>query len=181
MHLPILLFVWLALPSLEAKPLRMERSKIWLLRGIAYAEKGADNQASESFNIAYWIDPSNVEPLWRKARLLFRNSEYGRAIECSNKAIVMNSRCSEAYAIRGLSRVYMGEQEAAIANIDQAIRYESKAEYFGFRGLAHYRLTNYSKAFKDLEQCIKLDPFSRVFKPGKSINILPRYKISRCN
>jgi tetratricopeptide (TPR) repeat protein len=70
-----------------------------------------------------------------------------------------DSRMADIYINHGWALMARGEVDAAIANLDQAIRFDAnKAWAYGRRAYAWKTKTNLDRAITDLDVAIKLDP-----------------------
>ena len=66
------------------------------------------------------IQPDFVFALYNKANILCTQREWKDAIDCYNKAIALDSDFAEAYFNRGLTYVYIGENEKGLADLSKA-------------------------------------------------------------
>ncbi|MGH7999834.1 MAG: tetratricopeptide repeat protein, partial [Brasilonema sp.] len=89
----------------------------------------------------------------------FDKKQYNAAINNYNQALKLNSKDSETYYKRGLTRYRLGDYEGAIADYNQVIQINP---YYGKVytkiGLAHYQLGDYEAAIADYTQAIRMNP-----------------------
>ena len=87
-----------------------------------------------------------------------RSENYKEAIQCYDKAIVINSKFAMAYYVRGLANALLGNHKKAIADYDQAIALNPKhAKAYHMHGLANALLDNHKEAIADYDQAIALN------------------------
>ncbi|NMG08205.1 tetratricopeptide repeat protein [Brasilonema sp. UFV-L1] len=89
----------------------------------------------------------------------FEKKQYNAAMNHYNQALKLNSKDSEIYYKRGLTRYRLGDYERAIADYNQAIQINP---YYGKVytqiGLARYQLGDYEAAIADYTQAIRMNP-----------------------
>ncbi len=88
-----------------------------------------------------------------------QRSEYEKAIEYYNEAIMLSPQFIPAYNNRGSAKSAMREYREAIEDFTQAIKFNPK--YFGAyynRGSAKQNLKDYQEAIEDYTKAVKLSP-----------------------
>ena len=83
------------------------------------------------------------------------------------RAISNNARKAEAWQQRGMARIFLGEYDAAIQDLNQALELKKQDPWpYYYRGLALFRLEDYATAIPDFEEAIKYIPEQPEFSLG---------------
>jgi len=96
----------------------------------------------------------------------FEQGQLQLAIEEYTQAIEVDSELAEAYQLRGMVYIALGELDKGIADLDralpeldQAVEQDPRhAEAYFNRGIAHCFILDYEKAIADFDRAIELNP-----------------------
>jgi tetratricopeptide (TPR) repeat protein len=95
--------------------------------------------------------------LWcRRGAAYFHKQDYVDAINDFNEAIRLDSKCVYGYASRETACLLAQDFENAIASYSEVIQTNTCA--FLNRSCAFHNIHEYTKAIKDCDEAIKLDP-----------------------
>lgn len=88
----------------------------------------------------------------------FDKEEFERAIDLYTQAIKQSAYDHQSYYMRGRARYTLGNYYKALGDMERAIELNDQyADYFNYRGLIKYALTDYTNAKIDFQQSIRLD------------------------
>ena len=90
------------------------------MRGLIESDMHKTNEATEDFNKALQLDPTNAEAFRGFAHLLINGKKYEEAIEKINRAIELKPT-SSAYNNRGFAYLELGNYTAALPDLQKAI------------------------------------------------------------
>ncbi|WP_218461046.1 tetratricopeptide repeat protein [Rickettsia sp. TH2014] len=149
-----------------------------------------DNQNINRSNVISFLDfkhrkehqgLDDIEEYLRKAEILDKLLKYEEALEAYDKAIELNSQCTEAYLGKWYIleeqeknaealEVYIKTEELKIPNTDSYIHFQS--------GNALDNLKRYEEAIQAFDKAIELKPDDAVayYNKGNALNILERYE-----
>ncbi|AHD02922.1 hypothetical protein METH_06480 [Leisingera methylohalidivorans DSM 14336] len=118
------------------------------------------DQAFPCLRRAARIDPLDSAVQRRLAIMHLFKGDFPMAEDHFQRALALNPNDTEAMAFRGLSYVYRGQPEKALAELDQAsVRNPFHPTYFHwFRGLALYMCREYLPAISEVNKAVGLFP-----------------------
>jgi tetratricopeptide (TPR) repeat protein len=85
-----------------------------------------------------------------------------KAIEYLNQAIRLDPSFAKAYSTRGTTYYFRKQFILAIADFDQAIRFDPNIDIYLLRGISYDSLKQFDRAIADYTQVIYLDPKNEV-------------------
>lgn len=106
--------------------------------GHLYSIVGDNKKAHENYDIAIRMDKTNITAYHNKAQLCFKEYEYKKAIELSNKALELNPKFSPSTTLLAIIYALTGTSEEAIKAKGNAIENGEKA-YSIDRAVNYYR------------------------------------------
>ena len=113
------------------------------------------NREIEKYN-SRMSDPNTF---WDLASEAMTNEDYTSALENLNKALELNSRCTECYLFKGYALANLGEYAEADENYSTYISLEpDEPTGYEYRGYLKYAIEEYTSAIADFSELIKLKP-----------------------
>ena len=108
----------------------------------------------------------------------FHRRNYDRALPLFDRAIRINPGESEAFDHRGQIYLARGENEKALADLDESIRLGAPYGFLTFncRALAYFRLAHYSRSLADLTEAVKLRSGD-----ARTLNAIDPSEIAACS
>lgn len=131
------------------------------LRSQLVESTSDDKKAVESINKRYrgLVGSINAKDYYFIAEESFGRSDYIKAIEYYEKAIMIDSGFAMAYVGKGLALVGLHQYGKAIEQYDRAMKLNPTfAGTYYFRGLAQVGMKDYLGAIKDYSMAIEIDP-----------------------
>ncbi|XP_047719297.1 tetratricopeptide repeat protein 6 isoform X3 [Prionailurus viverrinus] len=130
-------------------------------RGNSYMEYGHDEatkQAQKDF-----LKVLRINPTYTKARIslgynLQAQGKFQKAWNHFTVAIEVDPKCCLAYEGRAVVSLQMGDNFAAIQDINAAIKINTTAEFLTNRGVIHEFMGQQQNAMKDYQAAISLNP-----------------------
>ncbi|GAB5572808.1 tetratricopeptide repeat protein 6 isoform X3 [Prionailurus iriomotensis] len=130
-------------------------------RGNSYMEYGHDEatkQAQKDF-----LKVLRINPTYTKARIslgynLQAQGKFQKAWNHFTVAIEVDPKCYLAYEGRAVVSLQMGDNFAAIQDINAAIKINTTAEFLTNRGVIHEFMGQQQNAMKDYQAAISLNP-----------------------
>lgn len=127
-------------------------------RGKQELNKGAHEQAIETFSEAIEKDTSHAEAFNGRAVGYYELEKYGLAIDDLTQAIRLDSASYKPYYNRANARREIENFEAALQDYTQAINLKPNVkDIYINRGVVLYQTGNYSQALQDFGFAVKLD------------------------
>lgn len=114
---------------------------------------------------------------YAKAHVLWKNGvceNPAKAAGLLREALRIEPKYGEAWLRRGRLLIQFEEYEAAIEDLDKAVRYYPKSDSYAYRGYAEFGLGNYMGAKKNYERALELDS-----KSGTAWNFLGELLIAQ--
>ncbi len=132
---------------------------VFYLRGNAYTQKGAYDQAIQDYGQAIRLNPGHAIAFSNRGVAYARKGNYDRAIQDYDQAIRLNPTNADAFSNRGVAYRRKEDYDRAIQDYDQAIRLNPKHTSAWYnRGNAYRRKGDYDRAIQDYDQAIRLNP-----------------------
>ena len=100
---------------------RKDRAIAYSNRGLAYHEKGNDNQAIEDYTNAIQFNPSFSHAYYNRGLAHSSKGNYDHEIADYTQAINLNPRLVDAYNNRGVAYHKKGQYDRAIADYNRAL------------------------------------------------------------
>ncbi len=147
-----------------------KKARGYLNLGRAYSDRGLFNLANDNFLRAQMIDPSNADVSGNRANILLQQGQLDGAIAECNRALAlggeMDYQIARIYFSRGTAYLLKNQTENAMADFNQAIRFDENYEtaYFN-RAIIFGRRGEFKKSLDDYGKCIALNP-----KNAKALN-----------
>lgn len=126
-----------------------DEEKAWIIEEIALCLIGLGKpiEAMEKFDEAIALDPKNWRFLLNKGKFLYDSNKTDHAIVCANRAIALNNTYAEAYHLKGVALVNLGDIENGMKCISKASELSSNnTQYQREKGHCHRMLGEYLKA-----------------------------------
>jgi tetratricopeptide (TPR) repeat protein len=131
----------------------------YILRGIAYANKGDDDKAMADYNQAIQLDPNEIEAYVNRGCAYFNTDINDKALTDFDQAIRLDPNDARAYYFRGWVYLMKDDFDKAIAEYSQAI--DKKPDYidaYKKRAEMYKAKKDYDRAIADFDQVIRLKP-----------------------
>ncbi|KAM4853900.1 tetratricopeptide repeat protein 6 isoform 2-T2 [Thomomys bottae] len=130
-------------------------------RGNSYMEYGHDKatkQAQKDFITALHFNPAYTKARISLAYNLQAQGKFQKAWNHFTIAIEVDPRSCLAYEGRGVVCLQMGNNFAAMQDLNAAIKINTTAEYLTNRGVIHEFMSKKLNAMKDYQAAVSLDP-----------------------
>jgi tetratricopeptide (TPR) repeat protein len=143
--------------------LRQDRrnGRAYFERAECYATRRETERAYADFTDAIRNAGEDVElrttAHFRRAQIGYDLGLHSRVIEDATKVLEVNPGRTQALALRGQSRLALGDADAAERDFSDVIRRAPDARAFGNRGLARLQANRDADATTDLERCYEMD------------------------
>ena len=103
--------------------------------------------------------PTDARTYYHRGNAYYEKSDFDKAIESYNMAVVLNPNFSEAYFNRGLSYYNKKEFDKAVSDYNRAAELDPRnAVIYNNRGDAYYRKQDFDKAILDYDKAVSLNP-----------------------
>ena len=133
--------------------------------GILYRDEQDYQNAISSFIEAYKNDYKKIESLDGIASVYFRRGEYEKAIRIYNDIQDEKGYDPRIWCNIGACYLRLDKNEEAIHWFDKAIKADEKDAFpYYNKGVAYYKLKNYSTAKECMEKSIELDPTNMIYR-----------------
>jgi tetratricopeptide (TPR) repeat protein len=152
----------------QATSLNQRADLAWNCRGEALYYLGRSNDALTAFKQAIAINPQNATFWLNQNQVLFDLAQHQQAIAASKEAIALlqsqpatatkNRQLAIAWRRQGQSWLELQQNQQALAAFNQSLTYQP--QYLAVqqdRGIALYRLGNYTQAIQTFEQILQQD------------------------
>jgi len=134
-------------------------AEAYRLRGLAYAKKGADEQAIADFNQAIQLNPNDAKAYSARGVAYFNTDFDDKALTDFNQSIRLDPNVADTYFFRGWIFFVKRDFDKAIADYSQAIRINPDyTEAYKKRGHAYLNKKDWDRMIKDFDQVIRLNP-----------------------
>jgi tetratricopeptide (TPR) repeat protein len=138
------------------------KARPYLNRGIAYTERGMNNEASKDYEYVLHIDPRNGRALNNLANIYVARGEYDKAIANYARALEIwlpdGEPYDEVYFSRATAYGQKGMYEKAIRDLDRYISTETDfAPAYCNRGVAKSNIGKYQEAIEDFTIALMKD------------------------
>jgi len=133
--------------------------KTYMLRGIAYRNRGDLSSAISDYNEAIALRSTNPIAYGNRGLLLYSIGDWEGAIADFDSALELDPLNVNSYNNRGIIRYSYGDIEGAISDFNEAIKLNPGflLSYRG-RGIARYAQGDLIGAISDFTQAIEIDP-----------------------
>ncbi|MEN9871621.1 MAG: hypothetical protein RLZZ171_2613, partial [Cyanobacteriota bacterium] len=152
----------------QATSLNQRADLAWNCRGEALYYLNRSNNALTAFKQAIAINPQNATFWLNQNQVLFDLAQHQQAIAASKEAIALlqsqpatatkNRQLAIAWRRQGQSWLELQQNQQALAAFNQSLTYQP--QYLAVqqeRGIALYRLGNYTQAMQIFEQILQQD------------------------
>ena len=153
-----------------------ENANFYCVRAVAYGEQGDHSKAMQDFDAAVELDNRSATPLYAKAVFHFNSEDFDRSLQDCHRAISLSPDWSEAYCLRGMVLMRLGDYGGAIHDFGETINLGSGSSSIGneqnrgmamgpdlgrpvahaYRGLAYLLLGNESMGREDIGKSLEL-------------------------
>ncbi|MCE3297292.1 MAG: hypothetical protein K0R65_3006 [Crocinitomicaceae bacterium] len=107
---------------------------------------------------------SEYETMISQVNALSQNNDFEGALSLLNKAIALDPKGHQAYALRAIIHFRQGNSDKALNDMNQAISLKpDKTTYYSDRAYVYNQMRNYEKALADFNKAIELDPENMVY------------------
>ncbi|XP_069883001.1 tetratricopeptide repeat protein 6 isoform X1 [Dipodomys merriami] len=130
-------------------------------RGNSYMEYGSEEAtkyAQKDFMKALHLNPAYTKARISLAYNLQAQEKFQKAWNHFTIAIEVDPRCYLAYEGRGVVCLQMGNNFAAMQDINAALKIKTTAEFLTNRGVVHELMGHKHNAMKDYQAAVSLDP-----------------------
>ncbi len=132
----------------------------FLIRGVAYNDKGLKTKAIEDLSnaILFGLDKKNMLLAYEfRGLLYYQTKKYDEAITDYDFVLSQNAAISSAFAYRGQSYFYKKNYNAAVSDLNKASELKpGEATVRYFLGKSYYNLGNYQKAAETITEVISM-------------------------
>ena len=159
-------------PSLEAAPaikklLEEVESSIVILKWKAQSKGGNVQEKTAPPPVQQTAPPPTspkdaAEAAYKRGRAADKNKNYDLAVKEFTEAIRLAPNGSDDYYFHRAKVyvLYLKNYDAAIADVNNALRLKADPESYFLRGVAYHAKGDYAKAVADFEKSLQLDPDS---------------------
>ncbi|MDX6692747.1 MAG: hypothetical protein QOF02_350 [Blastocatellia bacterium] len=89
----------------------------------------------------------------------YKQNDFDGALADCSKALELNPRSTDAYAMRGVLFLQKGNLEGALADLDKALGLDPRnAHLYGVRGMAKLKKGDFVDALADYDKVIEIEP-----------------------
>ena len=107
--------------------------RIWYERGICLEKIGEREKALKSFDVALKINPKFTKALFEKANLLLELGSLEDSLDAFNKLLHLDPANHLAFYKRALVRFKLKNYESCLKDINNALKYEKREDYYELR------------------------------------------------
>ena len=130
--------------------------------GYAYAYQALEDQvnALQHAESAYNLDITNLPVYLLLGELYIDGGDYQSSLDPLELYVVYKDEDARAFALLGRSHFELGNYQAAITTLDDAISLDPvvSRRYYVYRGLSHLELGDVDKAAEDLNRAFEVSP-----------------------
>ena len=135
--------------------------KFYLLRGVAYKEKGDISAAIKDFSTSIQLKP-NKEAFLRRGEMYFQRGALNMATNDFTEAIKINPT-QDVYKLRGLTYLVQGNLELAIEDGTMIIKLApNDSESYNIRMEAYAQIGEFKLAREDARRALALDRKNKI-------------------
>ncbi len=130
-------------------------------RGNVYVDFGTPEyfqKAQRDYEHVLHRDPRNIDAHINLAYFFQITGKFQRAWNQFTEALKIRSNFAPIYEGRSIVCLQMSDTDAALKDINQAIRLEKSAELFVNRGVIHQFMADNVNAMRDYQSAILIDP-----------------------
>jgi tetratricopeptide (TPR) repeat protein len=144
-------------------------------RGAAYANERSYEKATNDYNDAIELDPTNSLAYSNRANLNYLRRYYVAALQDYTRAISLSPDSPGPYDGRAATYLAMGQPNEALSDANEAITLSpTRSGFFETRGEVYEKLEEAAKAAADYHMALSLDPADRSAQEGlRRLNISP--------
>jgi len=160
-----------------------EDPQCYLERGKVYFDMKDFREAAKDFSAVLQLLPSHFEALFYRGQCFRNQKKLNDAVADFQKALTIERNNGALQDILGMCYFDLNLHKYAVASFSAAIEVDRKATYYNHRGLASYRLGDFSDALEDFTRAADLDKSnpSYVFSMGNCFLALKQdAKAHRC-
>ena len=128
------------------------------LYAIALRDQYQLTRASERFEMAAALSPSDARPAYNRGLILLSDRKYAAAEAAFTDALHRDPKMGEALLHRATSRWHLSRPEEALADCDAALATSKSVRLFVLRSGIHKSLGNKDAAAKDAETARSISP-----------------------
>jgi tetratricopeptide (TPR) repeat protein len=145
----------------------------YLLRGIASAALGAENDAIVNFDQVILLDAHDVFAYAHRSLVRRIQRAYEQAVEDANWVRVLASDLPEAALLRSVVYEDMDEARRGLGNFDYRLEHHPHdKEAYVLQGMAHCTLGQHERALASFERALAIDPAdSRIYAGRAHIHL----------
>ena len=107
--------------------------RIWYERGICLENIGEKEKALKSFNVALKLNPKFTKALFEKANLLLEIGSLEDSLDSFNRLLHLDPANHFALYKRALVRFKLKNYESCLKDVDNALKYEKREDYYELR------------------------------------------------
>ena len=108
-----------------------ENANFYCVRAVAYGEQGEHSRAMQDFEVAVELDNRSASPLFAKAGFHFNSKDFDRSLQDCHRAISLSPDWSEAFCLRGMVLMRLGDYGGAIRDFGETINLGSGSSSIG--------------------------------------------------
>lgn len=137
-------------------------------RGLLYLDAGQLRQAKVDFDRLLMIAPNDTEALELNGQVHYEMGDYQKAIDYYSLALRLDEK-SELYANRALARSRSGQLDAALQDIQAALRLNPENQTaFSFKGDVLTEKGAYQEAIQSYDMALSIDPTDQISRTQKN-------------
>jgi tetratricopeptide (TPR) repeat protein len=147
----------------QALQLNQNNPEAFLNRGLAYHRLNDAKNAIANFTRLLEIIPDDYRAYYNRGLTQIDQGNYRAAIDDFNQALAQaplpdQAVMAEIYSDRGLAKLLLNQNQQAIADLSQAIRFNPTVNAFYNRGCAYHDQGDYRAALNDFTQVLQQEP-----------------------
>lgn len=124
--------------------------------GIIAAANGKIAEAISHYDSYIKLEPAKALGYVKRGEIEYQQAEYDKAMTDFNKGLTIDVNSPYIYLWMSMTELARGDAKAALAAINESIRYKPEVEYAYFmRGKCWLQLAQYDSAWKDLSTCLQ--------------------------
>lgn len=144
--------------------------KVYYCRGYAYRQMGQLEKSTEDLKKSLEFEPNNINTTSLWIENLIRTEKTNEALTVCDSLIKEYPRYTEGYILRAQIQLQKADTLQAIANLDTAITYNSKADLaYAMRGMIRYELGQNEPSLTDLDKAISLNAYRSDYYGNRAI------------